>query len=105
MNNSGQVTNQQSGSAASDSGRAPDGAEEQDIQQTINGLSSILAQLDQLTKSLKVWSGSTLDLFLLEMKVNVSAVRQILLCTVVLLYCRYCSYSVCALPLGWWLIS
>ncbi|GAJ72084.1 putative membrane protein [Vibrio sp. JCM 18904] len=46
-------------------------------------MSSILAQLDQLTKSLKAWSGSTLDLFLLEMKVNVSAVRQILLCTVV----------------------
>ncbi|MDF5099218.1 hypothetical protein P3608_24985, partial [Vibrio parahaemolyticus] len=83
MNNSGQVTNQQSGSAASDSGRAPDGAEEQDIQQTINGLSSILSQLDQLTQSLKAWSGSTLDLFLLEVKINASAARQILLCTIV----------------------
>ncbi|WP_253652117.1 MULTISPECIES: hypothetical protein [unclassified Vibrio] len=83
MNNSGQVTNQQPGSAAADSGRAPSGEEEQDIQQTINGLSSILSQLDQLTQSLKAWSGSTLDLFLLEVKINASAARQILLCTIV----------------------
>lgn len=83
MNNSGQFTNQQPGSAAADSGRAPSGAQEQDIQQTINGLSCILSQLDQLTQSLKAWSGSTLDLFLLEVKINASAARQILLCTIV----------------------
>ncbi|PFG45608.1 hypothetical protein ATG66_3904 [Vibrio sp. ES.051] len=87
MSNSGHIANEQPSeqpsSATENSGQAPDGAEEHEVQQTINGLNSILLQLEQLTKSLRAWSGSTLDLFLLELKVNSAAAQQILLCAVV----------------------
>ncbi|CAM3058674.1 hypothetical protein QTO01_01445 [Vibrio mytili] len=92
MSNSGPVPHQQQsdprqdtqpGSTTGDCGRDPNGAEEQDIQQTINGLNSIFSQLDTLTQSLKAWSGSTLELFLLEVKVNASAVQQLLLSAVI----------------------
>ncbi|WP_025560462.1 phage holin family protein, partial [Vibrio parahaemolyticus] len=49
----------------------------------INGLRAILSQIDDLSTSLRTWSGSTLDLFLLEMKVNVAAARQIVMFSII----------------------
>lgn len=66
-----------------DNRRAPDGAESQNIEQAINGLRAMFAQLDELSSSLRAWSGATLTLFLLELKLNAAAARQIVLCSII----------------------
>ncbi|TOB66026.1 phage holin family protein [Vibrio parahaemolyticus] len=83
MNDSEHTINERQGSATADSSRALNGAKNQEVEQAINGLRAILSQIDDLSTSLRTWSGSTLDLFLLEMKVNVAAARQIVMFSII----------------------
>ncbi|ASA54822.1 phage holin family protein [Vibrio gazogenes] len=81
MNDSEHTTNQHQGPATAS--RAPDGAETQQVEQAMHRLRAILSQLGTLSTSVKTWSDATLDLFLLEVKVNVEAARQIVLCSII----------------------
>uniref|UniRef100_UPI0004702981 phage holin family protein n=1 Tax=Vibrio parahaemolyticus TaxID=670 RepID=UPI0004702981 len=59
------------------------GKKKRKVKKAINGLRAILSQIDDLSTSLRTWSGSTLDLFLLETKVNVVAARQIVMFSII----------------------
>ncbi|WP_427982875.1 hypothetical protein [Agarivorans sp.] len=82
MDDSNNTDKQHKGSATADS-RTPGEAETQQIEQAIKGLQALLSQISTLSSSLKTWSNSSLDLFLLEMKVNMAAARQIVLCSII----------------------
>lgn len=77
MNDTEPPCDERSGSADEDRRRALEDAYYQQEAQIINGLRAIFSQIDELSTSLKSWSGSTRDLLLLEVKANVTAVAQI----------------------------
>jgi hypothetical protein len=82
MDNSNNTDKQHKGSATADS-RAQEQADTQQMEQAIKGLQALLSQTSALSTSLKTWSNSSLDLFLLEMKVNMAAARQIVVCSII----------------------
>ncbi|WNJ95578.1 phage holin family protein [Vibrio ruber] len=83
MNNSEHLTTEEQGPATADGRRAPTGADTQEIEQAVNGIQAILSQIEGLATSLKTWSNTTLDLFVLEVKTNIAAARQIVLCSII----------------------
>ncbi|MDW6092540.1 phage holin family protein [Vibrio rhizosphaerae] len=87
MNDSGHMTTEDQGPTTDAARRAAVGADTQDVkqeaEQAVNSIRTILTQIEGLATSLKTWSDTTLDLFVLEVKTNIAAARQIVLCSIV----------------------
>lgn len=83
MNDSENTINEHQGSATSEGSRAPKGAQNHEITQTVNELRSLLSQFSNLSTTLKTWGGSTLELLRLEIKLNMAATSQVILCSII----------------------